>query len=163
MLSVTLCVGVHVLSVVCVVVVVAVVVVVVCVCGVVWHTENTRVLIQDARVYIQNVPVFAATHGDVLNVHTGGVLDGHTERGHRQFCLPRKAHVQFSLAPEKFTNETLGSYPFFSLRIGQSIQHVPDSSNHSLYQMKLLSSSYPEGKMEQAVRWFGLSVAPFSK
>ena len=31
--------------------------------------------------------------------------------------------------------------------------------------MKLLSSSYPEGKRwrEPAVRWFGLSFAPFSK
>ena len=39
-----------------------------------------------------------------------------TERSHRQFCLPRKAHVQFSLAPEIFNKETLGSYTFSSLR-----------------------------------------------
>ena len=53
-----------------------------CVCGVVWHVHNAP------RLYIQNVPVctgttrvlatsgrFADTHGDVLNVHTGGVLN----------------------------------------------------------------------------------------
>ena len=32
----------------------------------------------------------------------------------------------------------------FSLRKGRE-QHVPESSNHSLYLIKLLSSSYPEG------------------
>ena len=58
----------------------------VCVCGVVWHVENAPGL------YIQNVPVCrhhahvcfntcargAGIHGDVLNVHTGTFLDGHT-------------------------------------------------------------------------------------
>ena len=51
-------------------------------CCVVWHAENSR-------VYMQNVPVCtcttpacgAGTHGDVLNVHTEGVLNVHTGRG----------------------------------------------------------------------------------
>ena len=42
-------------------------------------------------------------------------------------------------APERFPKETLGSYPCSSLRTGQE-EHVPNSSNHSLYLMKLLSS-----------------------
>ena len=52
--------------------------------------------------------------------------------------------------------ETLGSFPFPSFRTGQT-RHVPDSSNHSLYLMKLLSSSYPTME-ELAVRWFGLQA-----
>ena len=47
---------------------------------------------------------------------------------------------------QRFTKETLGSFPFSSLRIGRE-QHVPDSSNHSPYLMKLSSSSYPEGNV----------------
>ena len=58
--------------------------------------------------------------------------------------------------------ETKESYPFFvSLREGRQ-QHVPDSSNHSLYLMKLFNSSSPEGNCggEPAVRWLDLSIAP---
>ena len=57
------------------------------------------------HVYIRNVPVCtgttrtcvetcargAGTHGDVLNAHTGG---------HRQFCLPKFAHIGLSRDPE---------------------------------------------------------------
>ena len=42
-------------------------------------------------------------HGDVLNVHTEACWDLHTEeagRGHRQFCLPKMAHVELTRAPE---------------------------------------------------------------
>ena len=81
------------------------------------------------RVYVHNVPVCSGTtrtcvstcargpgtHGDVLNVHTG-TLRMNTQQegggGHRQFCLPKFAHVGLSCAPEKFTKEALGSYPF---------------------------------------------------
>ena len=41
-----------------------------------------------------------------------------------------------------------------SLRIGRE-RHVPDSSNHSLYLMKLLSSSYPEGNCGRNQLWDG--------
>ena len=42
----------------------------------------------------------AGTHGSVLNVDTEAFLNPHT-RGRRQFCLPRKAHVEFSLGPRE--------------------------------------------------------------
>ena len=110
--------------------------------------------------------------GSVLNVHTergvgawgrrgraGGVSVTHqhqhtthneqthnTEhaRWHRQFCLPKFAHVGLSLDPRGSPKETLGSYTFFNLRIDRE-QHVPDSSNHSLYLIKLFSFSNLEG------------------
>ena len=67
-----------------------VVVVVVCACGVVWHAENPHVYIQNVPVCTGTTPACgntsgrgAGTHGDVLNVHTGGggggVLNVHTE------------------------------------------------------------------------------------
>ena len=146
------------------------------------------------RVYVQNIPVctgtgrFERAHGDVLNVHTGSVLDGHTGRGvgvclwwrgeggqrdtptstqctttttqratnkrtthnteharwHRQFCSPKFAHLGLPLGPRGPPKKTLGSYTFSSLRKGRE-QHVSDSSNHSVYLMKLLRSSYLEG------------------
>ena len=108
-------------------------------------------------MYIQNVPVYAdttrtcvsvhtgtfeRTHWDVLNLHTGGMEEG---GGHHQFCLPRLVH---DLASWILHN--------FSLRIDRE-QHVPDSSNHSLYLTKLLSSSYPgetlEGTSREMVRF----------
>ena len=48
------------------------------------------------------------------------------------------------MAPEKFTKETLWIVHSFSLRIDRE-QHVPDSSNHSLYVIKLFSFSNLEG------------------
>ena len=51
----------------------------------------------------------AVKHGDVLNVHTEAFLNLHTEC-HRQFCLPRKAHVEFSLGPRGSPKKPLGSY-----------------------------------------------------
>ena len=55
------------------------------------------------------------------------------------------AHVEFSRDPEVH-QRNLGSYPTSSLRIGRE-QHVPDSSNNSLYLIKLLSYSYPEANV----------------
>ena len=64
---------------------------------------------------------------------------------------------------EGFTGSKHRILPISSLRKDRE-QHVPDSSNHSLYLMKLLSSSYPGETLEEsAVRWFDLSVAPMKK
>ena len=52
----------------------------------------------------------------------------------------------WSHVTQRFTKSNHWISPFFlSLRISRE-QHDPDSSNHSLYPIKLLSSSYPEGK-----------------
>ena len=48
------------------------------------------------------------------------------------------------MAPERFTKETVGSYTFSSLRTDRE-QHVPDSSNHSLYLIQLFSFRSLEG------------------
>ena len=86
-----------------------------------------------------------------------------THGGHRQFCLPRTAHVGLSLAPTSSPKVTTGCCPCSILRKDRE-QHVPDSSNHSLYLIKLLSSVIL-GKCwrEPAVRWFDLSFAPMKK
>ena len=52
--------------------------------------------------------------------------------GHRQFCLPNEAHVEFSPSPERFTKSNLWILPIQGLRVGRE-QHVTDSFNHSLY------------------------------
>ena len=59
-----------------------------------------------------------------------------THGGHRQFCLPRTAHVGLSLGPTGSPKVTTGCCPCSSLRKDRE-QHVPDSSNHSLYLIKL--------------------------
>ena len=123
-------------SVVCVVV--AVVVVVVCVCACVVYTLKS--LCFNMCAWCRHTRGrFERTHGDVLS--------GHTEKGgnHRQFCLPKFAHIGLSRASFRGSPKaTLGSYPFQVLRIGRE-QHVPDSSNQSLCLIKLFSFSYPEG------------------
>ena len=45
---------------------------------------------------------------------------------------------------QRFTKETYGSFTFSSLRIDRE-QHVPDSSKHSLYLIKLFNFSDLEG------------------
>ena len=76
-------------------------------------------------------------------------------RWHRQFCLPKFAHVGLSLDPREFHQRTLWIFCIFSLRIDRE-QHVPDSSNHSLYVIKLFSLSNLEGSS-----WFDQTL-PFS-
>ena len=52
-------------------------------------------------------------------------------------------HVELSLAPEVHqSNDWI--LPIQSLRTGRE-QHVPNSSNHPLYLLKLFNSIYPEG------------------
>ena len=100
---------------------------------------------------------FERTHGDVLS--------GHTEKGgnHRQFCLPKFAHIGLSRASKVHLRNSWILH-ILSLRIGRE-QHVPDSCNHSLCLIKLFNSTSTEGHCSgnQLLRWFGLSFAPFSK
>ena len=147
---------------------VVVVVIVVCVCG--GTLKTPCVDSKRPRVYIQNVPVYAgntrtrgkacarvaSTHGNVWNVHTvaswmnkrRGVIVGSAY----QEKSTQSPHLRQRGPPKKPLDLT---YLFFSLRIGRE-QHFPDSSNHSLYLMKLLSSSYPEGHCD------GDQISPLS-
>ena len=68
---------------------------------------------------------------------------GEEREGHRQFCSPKYAH-KTSRASERFPERNAWILHIFSLRKGRE-QRVPESSNHSLYLMKLLSSIYPDG------------------
>ena len=52
-----------------------------------------------------------------------------------------KAHVELSRASERFTERNPWILPIQGLRIDRE-QHVPESSDHSLYLMKLLSSIF---------------------
>ena len=143
-------------------------------CGVArWKTPYVHT--KRLREYVQNVPVCtgttrtcvstcargAGTHGDVLNVHTEAFWVD--TRSHRQFCLPRIAHVQFSLAPERFTKRNERILPIF-LSLGGVCreQHVRDSSNHSLNPDEAVQLKLSWGKLrrEPAVRWLDLSIAP---
>ena len=86
----------------------------------------------------------AGIDGGVSNVHTGTFWSDTRREGGRgeeevivssaYQNLPRWGfHVL-----QRFITETLGSLPFPSFRIDRE-QHVPTSSNNSLYLMKLLS------------------------
>ena len=83
------------------------------------HAENTECgLKKRLHVYIRNVTVFAGNtfstcargggaHVFVLNMDTEAFVNVHTGGGHCQFCLPRKAHEEFT-SLHVFTKETLG-------------------------------------------------------
>ena len=80
----------------------------------------------------------------VLNRHTEAFLNPHTG-GRRQFCLRSKAHVEVLLGHREVhqRNSWLDQTHFqFENR---SRTTCPDSSNHSLYLIKLFNSSYTEG------------------
>ena len=101
---------------------------VVCVCVVcvlvcvVWHAGNPRVCIQNVPVCaFKTFPCVPATYP------------------HPKIC-PRRVITCFRGSPQ----ETFGSYRFQGMRTGRE-QHVPDSSNHSLYLIKLFSFSNIEG------------------
>ena len=120
--------------------------VVVCV---VWHRENPVcplktcpcVRSKRARVYRHHAHMLntcargASTQVYVSNVHMKAFLNPHTG-GRCKFCLQRKAHVEFSLGPREVHQSNHWIFQFSSLRTDRE-QHVPDSSNHSLYLMKL--------------------------
>ena len=102
----------------------------------VYFQKSPRLCRHHAHTCFNTCARGAGTHGDVLNVHTGA-------GGHRQFCLPKFAHVWSSRASE-VPQKTFQSFPFSSLRI-DSDRHVTDSSNHSLYLIRLFSFSNLEG------------------
>ena len=82
-------------------------------------------------------------------------------RWHRQFCLPKIAHLGLSLDPEVHQRNPWISHNF-SLRKDRE-QHVPDSSNHSLYLIKLFSFSNLEGSSggnQQPDGSISLSLSP---
>ena len=56
----------------------------------------------------------------------------------------RMAHAEFSLGTREVHQRTPWIFPFSGLRTGRE-QHVPDSSNHSLYLIKLFNSSSSVG------------------
>ena len=81
------------------------------------------------------------TRGRFESTH-GGFLDGHTgERGGKEgegrgvtvsSANHETAHVELSRASERFTERNPWFLPIQGLRTGRE-QHVPESSNHSLY------------------------------
>ena len=86
---------------------------------------------------------FERTHGGFLDGHTGRG-EGREGRGVTVSSAHRNLHPGLSRASERFTERNPWSLHIFSLRTGRE-QHVLESSNHSLYLMKLLSSISPEG------------------
>ena len=101
----------------------------------------------------------AGTHGDVLNLHTE-VFGTDTRRrwgkeGEGR-CVTvssanhETAHVELSRALERFTERNSWLLPIQGLRTGRE-QHVPESSNHSLYLMKLLSSIFILGDTAEGI------------
>ena len=85
------------------------------------YVRNVTVCTGTTRTCVSTCARGARTHGDVLNVHTeaSGVDTG----SHRQFCLARKAHVQFSLAPERFTKRNERILPIF-FEFGRSVSRT---------------------------------------
>ena len=84
------------------------------------RSKRPRVYRHHARMCYHMRAWCRYTRGRFESTH-GGFLHGHTEErgrgergegGHRQFCLPRKAHEECSLGSISSPKETLGSYPF---------------------------------------------------
>ena len=92
----------------------------------------------------------------------GGGGGGGVRRGSSPVLLTENGPRRVLTRPQMFPKETKESYTYkFENRSRTSCS---DSSNHSLSLMKLLSSSdLRKLRTEPAVRWFGLSFAPFSK
>ena len=98
----------------------------------------------------------ARTHGDVLNLHTeifwtdtrgrgkGGGKEGEEVGVTVSSANHETAHVELSRASERFTERNPWFLPIQGLRTSRE-QHVPESSNHSLYLIRLFSFSNLEG------------------
>ena len=88
----------------------------------------------------------AGTHGAVLNPYTEAFLNVHTgERGRGErgggspsVLLTKKSPRRVLTWPHKFTERNPWFLPIRSLRTGRE-QHVPESSNHPLYLIRLFS------------------------
>ena len=125
------------------------------VCRVVWHAENPVCRLKNASVCrfktspcvpaprahaFQHVCAwcrytrgrFECTHGGVLSLHTGVVASS---------VYQKITHVWLSRASEGH-QKNFQIFPMFKLR-KDGEQHYPDSSNHSLYLVKLFTSSSP--------------------
>ena len=126
------------------------------VCGVVWHAENpvcrfktppsvhsktSRVCQQHAHM-LDNMCAccqhergrFECTHEGVLNGHTGGL---------RSVPVTKKSPRRILTCAREVRQRNPWMLPILSLRIDRE-QHVPDSSNQSLYLIKLFNSSSPQ-------------------
>ena len=93
----------------------------------------------------------------------GGVFESTYGGGRRQFCLPRKVHVEFSLGPTEVHQRNPWILHIFSLRMNRE-QHVSDSSNHSLHLIKPFNLSNIEGNFggdQQPDGSISLSPSPF--
>ena len=129
---------------------------------VVWYGKRKKHPCVDSkrhRVYIQNVPVCTGTartcrntcarvaglHGDVLNAHTEAFWTDTRRRGGPSSVLHAKKCPRRVLAcPREVHQRKPCIVPILSLSIGRT-RHVPESSNHSLYLLKLFNASSPEG------------------
>ena len=124
--------------------------------GTLMEKENCRMHGQVSRDSMLKSMCACCQHTRGRFESTHGKRFESTHGGHRQFCLRRTAHVGLSLGPTGSPKVTTGCCPCSSLRKDRE-QHVPDSSNHSLYIIKLLSSSYPgetlEGTSREMVRF----------
>ena len=122
-----------------------------CVC--VWRglarRKNLRVYRHHAHVCYHMRAWCRYTRGRFESTH-GGFWDGHTEqRGERRergggspsVLLTKKSPRRVLTWPHKFTERNPWILTIQGLRIDRE-QHVPESSNHSLYLMKLLSSTF---------------------
>ena len=137
---------------------------VVCVwCGVVcdaaWHPEKTSVCIFKTSPCVPAPRAHVLPHAGVVQVHTGTFWiytrrflgrthGGEGEKGGRReggvtvsSANHETAHVELSRALETFTERNPWFLPIQGLRTGRE-QHVLESSNHSLYLTKPLSSIF---------------------
>ena len=106
---------------------------------------NRCVLIQNASIESERPRVYGHTSACVTHVDT---VPLHT----KVFSVPHHTHIQHptpkwltqsSHVFQRLTKSTRWTLPTSSLTMNRE-QHVPDSSNHSLYLMNLLNSSLPE-------------------
>ena len=101
------------------------------------YIQNVSVYAGTTRTCVETCTRGAGTHGDVLNPHTEG-------RGSSSVLLTSICPRMDITWPQRSTTSNHWILQISSLRAGRE-QHVSDSSNHSLYLMKLFVFSCPEG------------------